>query len=833
MKRYLTFLVLLVAIATGAQAGYGVYIAGTEITSSNHNNLGQINGVTIGDGGYVSFRESGYYYDDSPALLTLNNVTITSMGCCIENRSCNNLIIEIEGEITLSSLLNYGILLKAPTSIRGFYKPLTSHSKLTVTAGSFPAIAITTQSDDPVTFSSLIMEISSNAGAGISGVSSNSTSGPKLMIEDCDMEIKSTNNFTLCGFRSVSIGGASNVCLRANDKNYYPMVGVYNLTLDEDMALTSPNGYFRSGNGCNIYNNAGQEWLNDVELTTTAIAVNETNFPDYWFRTEVVSIYDRNYDDFLTKLEIRNVTRMEFSGDIYHWPNNEKIRDLTGITLFTSLEELDCSAQKITSLTIPQSVKRLKCRDNQLTSFNAGLYPNLQYLDCSGNQLTSLTFSSSGGNYDLGTLICNRTQLASLNLGYVRTLQELECKNNSRLSTLDVSSCSYLKSLDCSSNSSLKTLYMGTKNLLTNLNVSNNPYFGYSYHQGFVEALPNRTTLATFTPSTKISKQQVATARSKGWTVTEEGYEAYQINDQNNFRDNFFRKFLSQQSYGSDDGWIDENEIPQVTTLDVSNLDIESMKGVEIFTYLKKLDVSGNGYLEALDVTKNTALKTLKCYDTIIGSLDLSRNTNLTELYCYDTWIASLNVSGLNKLQTIECQRCNLTQLDVSSCKALKKLWCIGNKLTSLNLGFNMNLEMVECWNNQLTQFLLPNTNTLGYIDCSQNRLTGANMWTTVNSLPTVNSGMFIVTSSDSSERNTLTDEQLALVIQKGWRAFNNNGGTYVPYFLGISTGLEAINNGELTIDNSLPLYNLQGKRLSHPVKGQIYIQNGKKAVVK
>ena len=45
----------------------------------------------------------------------------------------------------------------------------------------------------------------------------------------------------------------------------------------------------------------------------------------------------------------------------------------------------------------------------------------------------------------------------------------------------------------------------------------------------------------------------------------------------------------------------------------------------------------------------------------------------------------------------------------------------------------------------------------------------------------------------------------------------------------GISTGLEAIDNGELTIDKSLPLYNLHGQRVSHPVKGQIYIQNGRK----
>lgn len=44
-----------------------------------------------------------------------------------------------------------------------------------------------------------------------------------------------------------------------------------------------------------------------------------------------------------------------------------------------------------------------------------------------------------------------------------------------------------------------------------------------------------------------------------------------------------------------------------------------------------------------------------------------------------------------------------------------------------------------------------------------------------------------------------------------------------------ISTDIDAIDHGQLTIDKSLPLYNLQGQRVSHPVKGQIYIQNGRK----
>ena len=60
--------------------------------------------------------------------------------------------------------------------------------------------------------------------------------------------------------------------------------------------------------------------------------------------------------------------------------------------------------------------------------------------------------------------------------------------------------------------------------------------------------------------------------------------------------------------------------------------------------------------------------------------------------------------------------------------------------------------------------------------------------------------------------------------------------GVVIASSYGISTGLEAapqIDNGQLTIDNSMPLYNLQGQRVTHPVKGGIYIQNGKKRIIK
>ena len=70
------------------------------------------------------------------------------------------------------------------------------------------------------------------------------------------------------------------------------------------------------------------------------------------------------------------------------------------------------------------------------------------------------------------------------------------------------------------------------------------------------------------------------------------------------------------------------------------------------------------------------------------------------------------------------------------------------------------------------------------------------------------------------------------------------NGGVYSGYSslakdvtitakAGISTGVNPIENGKVKIENSTPLYNLQGQRVTNPVRGGIYIQNGKKFIVK
>ena len=68
----------------------------------------------------------------------------------------------------------------------------------------------------------------------------------------------------------------------------------------------------------------------------------------------------------------------------------------------------------------------------------------------------------------------------------------------------------------------------------------------------------------------------------------------------------------------------------------------------------------------------------------------------------------------------------------------------------------------------------------------------------------------------------------------KAYLSYNNpeGGSINAREFIGFeeATGLKAIDNGQLTIDNVV--YDLQGRRVSQPTKG-LYIVNGKKVVIK
>ncbi len=112
--------------------------------------------------------------------------------------------------------------------------------------------------------------------------------------------------------------------------------------------------------------------------------------------------------------------------------------------------------------------------------------------------------------------------------------------------------------------------------------------------------------------------------------------------NEKNYPDVNFRNYLMSQEYGKD-GIITNVEIAGIITLDVSNLGISDLKGIEYFTALKKLLCYKNNLTE-LNLSANKQLKEVDCYsnrimgakmDSLIASLP-TLNEGEGSLYVLD-----------------------------------------------------------------------------------------------------------------------------------------------------------------------------------------------------
>ena len=146
-----------------------------------------------------------------------------------------------------------------------------------------------------------------------------------------------------------------------------------------------------------------------------------------------------------------------------------------------------------------------------------------------------------------------------------------------------------------------------------------------------------------------------------------------------NVPDKTFREYLLKQFDKDGNGVLTPAERYAVTEIDVNDKNITSLKGIEFFPNLKKLDC-GHNRLTSLDVSKNTELTYLKCNYNRLTELDVSKNTELTYLDC-----------GYNRL----------TELDVSQNTKLTALYFVSNKITSLQADNCTNLTVIFTGSNK------------------------------------------------------------------------------------------------------------------------------------
>ena len=264
------------------------------------------------------------------------------------------------------------------------------------------------------------------------------------------------------------------------------------------------------------------------------VEINETTFPDDYFRNWVLS-KEYGKDGILTNEEIAGVTRIYLN--IYN-----KIHSLRGIENFTELSILGCSANQLTELDVTKCTKLtyLECDWNQLTSLDVSKNIALTTLICGANKLTTLDVSN---NAVLKELHCFKNQLTELDVSNNIELTNLNCHDN-QLTALDLSNNKALKDVWCSDNEMTKLEVHNLKNLeslkcihnrleriivsdcpkLEQITCHNNQIRGKAMDE-FIEGLPvvpyGWGHLCIVDPENEqnvMTKAQVAAVKAKGWT---------------------------------------------------------------------------------------------------------------------------------------------------------------------------------------------------------------------------------------------------------------------------------------------------------------------------
>ena len=468
-----------------------------------------------------------------------------------------------------------------------------------------------------------------------------------------------------------------------------------------------------------------------------AVAINETNFPDANFRAWVKANCQSDGNNSLSDAEIAAVKTIEVP--------DMNITDLKGIERFTALTSLDCSANQLTSLDVSQNtaLETLYCDFNELTSLDLSNNNALKQVVCSYNQLTSFVVSKNASSLYMIYCFANQIKGAAMD----RLVESWPDKN-------------------------------ATKYLCVILDEA--------------------------TEGNVMTVQQVAAAKEKKWTayylnennswVVYKGSTSAGIDiNENYFPDANFRAWVKANCDDGDD-YLTEAEMAAVKRIDVSEMEITTLKGIEHFTALVYLFCSDNK-LSALNLSKNAMLQYLYCYNNQLTSLDLSHNTALVFLYCSDN---------------------QLTVLDLSNNNALNSVICSSNRLVS----FTVSKNAIE----------------LNRIICFYNQIKGVAMNSFVQSLPESESEKSLLgIVKDDLEGNVMTVQQVAAAKTKKWNVLCsenlNNWNYYEGEDVSTPTAIPTLSPDAATTS---PFFSLDGQRIvGKPTKKGVYVRNGRKVVVK
>ena len=190
--------------------------------------------------------------------------------------------------------------------------------------------------------------------------------------------------------------------------------------------------------------------------------------------------------------------------------------------------------------------------------------------------------------------------------------------------------------------------------------------------------------------------------------------------DESTFPDEVFRQYVSDNLDGNKDGSLSEDEIYDIQSLNFSEMDILSFQGIEYFGNLVDINFSQIP-ANRIDLSKNTELRNLYCYDTSFADIDLSGCTKLTSVDIFSTNVKKLNLKNCSSLKWIQCYETQIKTLDLSDCVNLENLTLSICPVKHLDVSNNPMLRILDCNNADIRELDLSNNPYIYSISCIGN----------------------------------------------------------------------------------------------------------------
>ncbi|MDR6760799.1 Leucine-rich repeat (LRR) protein [Flavobacterium sp. 2755] len=439
-----------------------------------------------------------------------------------------------------------------------------------------------------------------------------------------------------------------------------------------------------------------------------------TLIPDNKFESKLIAlgIDSGNIDGKVLTANISAITTLDVSAS--------SITDLRGIENFTSLKELICFENRITSLNLSQNydLTYLDADKNALTILNLSKNTLLTDLIVSNNNLSSINISN---NINLVNFNCASNQLLTIDVSKNTKLVSFNFNGN-QLKTLDISKNTALTTLDCGANQ-FAFLDFSKNTTLINLNCSRNKLEYLNLKNGKNNLLIE----PDFKNNPKLTCILVdnASYSDTNWASAKEDIASYnEVTCSILIPDAYFEDKLIRLGIDKDgkNGQIAISSVLGVTSLNVASSSIADLTGIQSFKDLEILNCGGNN-LTTLDLSKNTNLKELSMPMNKLTNIDLSKNTGLTNVTCYSNLFTNLDFSSNATLQILSCDRNKITNLNVSKNSLLTYLNCSQNQLTALDVSQNTALVNLDCSTNQLTSLDISKNYSLTWFLCKFNKI--------------------------------------------------------------------------------------------------------------